>query len=72
MIRGKRIFKCNDCGKRFVDLDIELSASIFSVPQKCPKCGSMHTYPISIFNLGGILGPGRYRDIWKSQEDKDA
>ena len=35
---------------------------------KCPKCGSMHTYPAGVSNLGGLFGPGFYKKIWDSQD----
>ena len=27
-------------------MDIELIATVFTAPQKCPRCGSMHTMPL--------------------------
>jgi len=58
MLRGMTSFKCDDCGNTFMGLDIEWNASAFSQPMKCPKCGSMHTYPSS--SMKSI-----YREIWK-------
>ena len=46
MIRGKIPFRCTDCHKVFIDVDIEWGATVFSVPMKCPKCGSTHTLPL--------------------------
>mgnify|MGYP002314048516 CR=1 FL=1 len=48
MVRGTIPFKCSECGKRFMSLGIEWNAIVFSAPQKCPGCGSMHTRPWSI------------------------
>ena len=50
------IFKCTQCGAKFEDADIEYYATVYSVPQKCPKCGSIRTRPISL--LGGLTDGG--------------
>lgn len=44
MYRGTTTFTCDNCGNRFLAPDIEWNMTIFSVPQPCPKCGSLHTY----------------------------
>ena len=43
MLRGTTTFVCKDCGHTFKGMDIEDNATIYSMPMKCPKCGSMHT-----------------------------
>lgn len=47
MVRGIIKFVCNDCGNKFKAPDIEWNATVYSVPQPCPKCGGMHTKPAS-------------------------
>lgn len=72
MIFGVAYFKCDKCRKRFWSLAAEWLATAFIAPVRCPNCGSMHTYPVHLMNLGGILGPGPiYRKIWKLG-DKEA
>lgn len=48
MVIGTIPFKCSECGKRFMALDIEWNVTVFSAPQKYPKCGGMHTRAWSI------------------------
>jgi len=45
MYRGEILFKCSECGEEFMAPDIEFFASAYSMPQPCPKCGSMKTKP---------------------------
>ena len=53
MLRGIYKYVCKDCGHKFYGADIELNATVESVPVKCPECGSFHTgmtglpYPLS-------------------------
>lgn len=63
MFRGMTEFVCNDCGHKFVGMDCEYQATVYTAPVKCPKCGSWHTLP-----SGSFLGQLKtvYRDIWKS------
>lgn len=68
MIFGKTTFKCDECGKRFMAPAAEWCATGYIAPAKCPKCGSMHTYPAGIRNLCGLFGPGFYKKIWESQD----
>ena len=48
MVRGTIPFECSECEKRFMALDIEQNATVFSAQQKCLGCGCMHTRPWSI------------------------
>lgn len=68
MVRGMTTFKCDDCGNKFVAIDAEWQATVYTAPQPCPSCKSMHTYPIGL--LRGLFGPGYYRTIWKRNETK--
>ena len=61
MLRGKKKFKCDDCGHVFEALDIEWQSTAYSQPVPCPKCGSRHTMPKSLFSfIDKII----YRKIW--------
>lgn len=62
MLRGMTTFVCDKCGHKFKGMDIEWRATAFSQPQKCPKCGSMHTRPAGLFSS---LNKLTYRMIWK-------
>lgn len=64
MLRGKILFKCDECGRLFRAPDIEYMATVFSVPQPCPGCGSLHTYPAKDWPFGKAT----YRDIWTKME----
>ena len=68
MLRGIITFKCTKCGNKFKAPDFEYMATIFSVPQPCPKCGSMRTRPASF--LLGKLKDKAYEPIWKNMEEK--
>lgn len=71
MIWGFTYFKCDKCGNRFKSLAAEWNATAFIAPMPCPDCGSIHTYPANLINLGGILGPGLiYRKIWAGYDDE--
>ena len=63
MIRGKIPFRCTDCHKIFIDVDIEWQATALSMPVKCPKCGSKRTLPL--WELKAV-----YKKIWETM-DKD-
>lgn len=65
MIRGMKQFKCDDCGHVFKAPDIEWQATAYSQPMPCPKCGSRHTMPKSLF---GFVDKGAYRRIWAQME----
>ena len=65
MLRGKKTFKCDDCGHTFKAFDIELAATVFSQPMPCPKCGSRHTMPKSLLSF---MEKGVYRKIWEMND----
>ena len=67
MIRGKTKFKCDACGHVFEALDIEWQATAYSQPMPCPKCGSRHTMPNSLFSF---VDKGAYRRIWEEIDKK--
>lgn len=58
MIRGKRSFRCSDCGKISFGFDIEWQATTRSMPIQCPKCGSKHTLPLG-------ASKDEYEKIWE-------
>lgn len=65
MLRGTSIFTCDQCGNVFMALDIEYNCMVYSVPQKCPKCGSYHTMPGRGNNINRFI----YESIWKQQDE---
>ena len=65
MLRGKKTFKCDDCGHTFKAFDIELAATVYSQPIPCPKCGSRHTMPVSFF---GCTDRETYMKIWEMND----
>ena len=65
MYRGIIKFVCNDCGNKFKAPDIEWGATIYSVPQPCPKCGGMHTRPDRSLNFLVLLDYFTYKRLWK-------
>ena len=65
MLRGITIFKCTQCEHTFKAPDIEYMATVYSMPQKCPKCRSWRTRPVSLF---GRLADMKYRRIWERME----
>ena len=75
MFRGMTKFTCDDCGNKFMGMDFEWRCIVYTAPVKCPKCGSMHTYPSSYniaFPLGGLFGLKKsfYRKIWKLLDEQ--
>lgn len=66
MVRGQRLFKCDDCKKVFWGLDIEYMCTAFSYPVSCPRCGKSHTWP-----LLGLGGKYTYKSIWKYLEENN-
>ncbi len=68
MVIGTIPFKCSECGKRFMTLNIEWNATVFSAPQKCPGCGSMHTRPWSI--PPSFIQDGQHRKKWRYYEEQ--
>ena len=67
MVRGTTLFICAQCGHKFKATDIEYLCTSLSMPQKCPKCQSIRTRPISIL---GIWKNKMYEPIWKQMENK--
>ncbi len=74
MFRGYARFKCDKCGATFKAPDIEYMAAMWSTPQPCPACGSLHTWPCGL--LGSIFGwsPTKYpyTTIWKTLDQLQA
>lgn len=68
MLRGVTTFRCTQCGAKFPAPDIEYMATVYSTPQKCPKCGSWRTRPVSLL---GKLKEEAYREIWERMENKN-
>lgn len=73
MLRGTTKFLCDSCGNKFTAPDIEYCATVFSTPQQCPRCGSMHTMPApSLLNPLSFLQKSVYRNIWRQAEQDNA
>ena len=75
MLRGMKKFTCDACKNKFMGMDYEWGCTAYTAPVKCPKCGSMHTYPSGIdiaLPLGGLFGLKKafYRKIWKHIDEK--
>ncbi len=76
MLRGFCKFTCDDCGNKFVGMDCEWCATAYTAPVKCPKCGSMHTYPSGFslgFPFGNLFSLKKifYRKVWKSIDERN-
>ena len=72
MVRGITRFKCNECGNKFMGLDMEWNATAYTAPVCCPKCGSMHTYPAGLLNIFNLIGPSPiYKRIWKMEDERN-
>lgn len=65
MYRGIKSFQCARCGERFKAPDVEYMASALSMPQACPRCGSLRTRPAGLL---GRLADGTYRKVWAEME----
>ena len=70
MYRGLTLFKCTQCGKRFMGPDIELAATVWTAPCKCPQCGSIRTRPSRLVNLFSWTSDFTYRKIWEDMEKR--
>ena len=69
MYRGLTTFNCTNCGHQFKSHDIEYRATAFSVPQRCPQCGSVRTIPGFWIEAGGIESSTQlYASIWEEIE----
>lgn len=69
MYRGITTFNCTNCGHQFKSHDIEYRATAFSVPQRCPQCGSVRTIPGFWIEAGGMESSTRlYSSIWEEIE----
>ena len=68
MLRGITTFKCTQCGHTFKAPDVVYMATVYAMPQKCPKCGSIQTRPDSL--LGKLKEEG-YRKIWEKMEKQN-
>ena len=72
MYRGLTFFHCTRCGNDFKSHDIEYCASALSVPQRCPKCGSVRTLPDFWIEAGGIESSIQlYTSIWEEIEQAE-
>lgn len=67
MVRGTTLFICTNCGHKFIAADIEYLCTSLSVPQKCPKCESIRTRPVSIW---GKIVNIKYKSVWEQIENK--
>ncbi len=63
MYFGTTTFKCSECDHFFKAPAIEWNATVYLVPQPCPKCKSIRTYPFA-----QILYRPIYAGIWKMME----
>lgn len=63
MYFGTTTFKCSECDHFFTAPAIEWMATAYLVPQPCPKCKSIRTYPFAQIMLRPM-----YTAIWKTME----
>lgn len=61
MYRGLTTFNCTNCGHQFKSHDVEFCMTSFSVPQRCPNCGSIRTLPY-------YGSEDFYESVWQSME----
>ena len=72
MYRGITTFNCTNCGHIFKSHDIEYRATALSVPQRCPKCGSVRTLPDLWIEAGGMESSTQlYSSIWEEIEQAE-
>lgn len=72
MYRGITTFNCTNCGHQFKSHDIEYRATSYSVPQRCPKCGSVRTMPWSWMDAVGMeYSIKNYTSIWEEIEEAE-
>lgn len=68
MIRGQIKFRCSVCGSTFEGLDLEWMGTVFTTPQRCIQCGSMHTYPKGVLDF---INKSAYRKIWQVIDQRE-
>lgn len=72
MYRGLTTFNCTNCGHQFKSHDIEYRATAFSVPQRCPQCGSVRTMPGFWIEVGGKESSTQlYASVWEEIEQAE-
>ncbi len=72
MYRGLTTFNCTNCGHQFKSHDIEYRATSYSVPQRCPNCGSVRTMPGFWIEVGGKESSTQlYASIWEEIEQAE-
>ena len=72
MYRGITTFSCTNCGHQFKSHDIEYRATAFSVPQRCPQCGSVRTIPGFWIEAGGMESSTQLNaSIWEEIEQAE-
>lgn len=73
MFRGYIKFHCTECGNNFMAPDFEYAASIYSMPQPCPKCHSIRTLPKHCLAWPIIKQSylKLYKSIWERYENKN-
>lgn len=69
MYRGLTTFKYTKCGKKFKALNFELAATVYTVPQPCPYCGSIRTRPVTMFPFS-LLSDWIYKGVWERMEKR--
>lgn len=72
MYQGITTFSCTACGHQFKSHDIEYRVTAFSVPQRCPKCGSVRTMPGFWIEVDYMkTGINIYESIWEEIEEAE-
>lgn len=64
MYQGLTTFKYTKCGKKFKTPCFGLAATVYTMPQPCPYCGSIRTRPARAFPFS-MVDNLSYQDIWK-------
>lgn len=63
MFKRNTTFKCTQCGAKFTTPDFEYMATVYTMPQRCPNCGSIRTRPTNLL-FGKLTEITIYRAIW--------